>query len=177
MRFLASKSVGLLLLCSLTPCCGGAPPKAAEAASPAAARDATSAVVEMFPVNRSKVRGMIKLRATDQGVLLRGKLTGLVAGQYGFGVHEKGDCGLDGKSVGPYFEGGNKMAPLGHLEDLTIDKDKVDGLNVDRTEAHLKLSGPYSVLGKTIVIEAWPTDPKVDPSTVPFLACGVVRAE
>lgn len=176
MRFLASKSIGLLLLSSLTASCGGAPQKAAVGTA-APAKDVTSAMAEMFPFNRSKVRGIIKLRATDQGVLLRGKLTGLVAGQYGFGVHEKGDCGLDGKSAGGYFEGGNKVAPLGHLDDLTIDKDKVDGLNVDRTEAHLKLSGPYSILGRTIAIEAWPTDPKVDPSTVPFVACGVIREE
>lgn len=177
MRFLASKLIASLLLLLLMPCCGGAPPNVAEPGSPAAPKDTTAAMAEMFPVNRSKVRGIIKLRATDKGVLLRGKLTGLAAGQYGFGVHEKGDCGLDGKSVGPYFDGGNKMAPLGHLEDLTIDKDKVDDLNVDRTEAHLKLAGPYSVLGKTLVVEAWPTDPKVDPATVPFLACGVIRAE
>ena len=29
----------------------------------------------------------------------------------------------------------------------------------------------------TRVIEAWATDPKVDPNTIPFLACGVIRPE
>lgn len=177
LRFLAS-TIQKTLLVTLAVGCASTPPKAAESGSSTAATpDATSAVVEMFPVSRSKTRGMIRLRATEQGVLIRGKLTGLGAGKYGLGVHETGDCGLNGKSAGPYFTGGNKIAPLGHLEDLLIEKDKVDGVNVDRTEAHVKLSGPYSIIGKSLVIEAWPTDPKVDPATVPFLSCGVIRAE
>jgi Cu/Zn superoxide dismutase len=120
---------------------------------------------------------MIRVRVTDQGVLMRGSLSAIQAGKYGFGIRD-GDCSAhDAKSAGSYFVGskGTKEAPAGHLEDLLIEK----GGNADfqRVEPKLSLSGPDNILGKSIVIEAWATDPKVDPKTIPFLACGVIRPE
>jgi Cu-Zn family superoxide dismutase len=105
-------------------------------------------------------------------------LTGLGPGRYGFGIHERGDCsGFDGKSAGDYLGSPQqaKGEPLGHLEDLVIERNS-DG-TVERFEYKLGLSGPGSIVGKSVVIEAWPTDPKVDPKAVPFAACGVIRPE
>lgn len=154
--------------------CGGTPHGSPGNPGAAGAKSATVASVELFPVNRSEARGTLRFVATDAGLSLRGRVSGLLAGKYGFGVHDGADCGPGGSTAGPYFEGGNRLAPLGHLEDLFIEK--VDGVNVTRVETHLKLSGPYSIIGKTLVIEAWPTDPKVDPKTVPMVACGVIHA-
>jgi Cu/Zn superoxide dismutase len=131
----------------------------------------------MFPVRRGNVHGMIRIRVTDQGILLRGTLSAMQAGKYGFGIRD-GDCSAhDAKSAGDYFVGskGTKEAPIGHLEDLLIEK--ADNADFQRVEPKLSMSGPDSILGKSIVIEAWATDPKVDPKTIPFLACGVIRPE
>jgi Cu-Zn family superoxide dismutase len=138
---------------------------------------AVSAVAEMYPVRRGNVHGLIRIRVTDHGVLLKGTLSAIQAGHYGFGIHD-GDCSAhDAKSAGDYFVGsaGNKAAPIGHLEDLLIES--ADKPEFERAEPKLSMSGPDSILGKAIVIEAWATDPKVDPKTVPFLACGVIKPE
>lgn len=139
---------------------------------------AVSALAEMYPVRRGNVHGLIRIRLTDQGVLLRGTLTAIQAGRYGFGVRENGDCSApDAKSAGGYFVGtkGTKDAPLGHLDDIVIEH--ADSPDFQRVEPRLSMSGPDSIIGKSIVVEAWATDPKVDPNTVPFLACGVIRPE
>jgi Cu-Zn family superoxide dismutase len=139
---------------------------------------AVSAVAEMYPIRRGNVHGMVRLRVTDQGILLRGTLSALQAGRYGFGIRQNGDCSApDGKSAGDYFVGshGTKEAPVGHLEDILVEK--ADSADFQRVEAKLSMSGPDSIIGKSIVVEAWASDPKVDPKTVPFLACGVIRAE
>jgi Cu-Zn family superoxide dismutase len=167
-----------MLLAGLIPACetGRSPP--ANTAAKAKASITVSAVAELYPVKRSTVHGLIRFRAVDQGVAVRGRLTGLEPGRYGFGIHERGDCsGFDGKSAGDYLGGSTKAKaePLGHLEDLVIEHS--DNGSVDRFEYKLGLSGPDSIVGKSVVVEAWPTDPKVDPKAVPFAACGVIRPE
>ncbi len=153
-------------------------PAAEKPATPKKVTSAVSAVAEMYPVRRGNVHGLIRLRVTDQGILLRGTLTAIQAGRYGFGIRENGDCTAhDAKSAGGYFVGskGTKEAPLGHLDDIVIES--ADSPDFQRVESKLSMSGPDSIIGKSIVVEAWPTDPKVDPKTVPFLACGVIRPE
>ena len=159
--------------------CASPPPTQAEPgqATPKKVTSAVSAVAEMFPVRRGNVHGMIRLRVTDQGILIRGSLSAVQAGKYGFGIRD-GDCSAhDAKSAGDYFVGskGTKEAPLGHLEDLLIEK--AENADFQRVESKLSMSGPDSIIGKAIVIEAWATDPKVDPKTIPFIACGVIRPE
>jgi Cu-Zn family superoxide dismutase len=142
-----------------------------------AVTSAVSAVAEMYPVRRGNVHGLIRIRVTDHGVILKGTLSAMQAGHYGFGIRE-GDCSAhDAKSAGGYVVGsaGNKAAPIGHLEDLLIEN--AEKPEFQRVESKLSMSGPDSILGKAIVIEAWATDPKVDPKTIPFLACGVIRPE
>jgi Cu-Zn family superoxide dismutase len=166
-------------LVTMSLCCAAcAPPPAPKPVAPKPVTSAVSAIAEMYPVRRGNVHGMIRIRLTDQGVLLRGTLTAVQAGRYGFGIRENGDCSAhDAKSAGGYFVGskGTKEAPVGHLEDIVIEHAETP--EFQRLEPKLAMSGPDTIIGKSIVIEAWATDPKVDPNTVPFLACGVIRAE
>lgn len=141
-------------------------------------RVVASAVVHLYPSRRSDVHGLVHVRILEHGVLLRGNVRGLKSGLYGFGIHEHGDCSaFDGKSAGGYFVGsaGSPGAPLGRLDDLVVEKD--GGTEFERAEGKLSLSGPDTVLGRSLVVEAWPYDPKIDPATVPFVACGVITAE
>lgn len=137
----------------------------------------TAAVADLYPTRNSNVHGLLHFRVTEQGLLIRGNVTGLVAGLYAFGIHEKGDCSsFDGKSAGGYFVGSRGgPSPLGQLENLTLEHPEKG--DVQRVEPALSLSGPDSIVGKSVVVEAWPYDPKVDTSKVPYVACGVIRAE
>jgi len=166
-----------LVTLSAVGCGGGA--HAVKTPASAANRQVVSAIAEMYPVKRSNVHGLLRFRATDQGVLLRGNLSGLVAGRYGFGIHESRDCSaVDPKTVGSYLgsaAGASGAPPFGHLDDLVIEH--ADKPEVNRVETRLSLTGKDSIVGRTLVVEAWPTDPQVDPATVPLSACGVIREE
>lgn len=172
----------LLLFVAVSTACNAPPPGQVEPQTQAtpkpAQTSALSAVAEMYPVRRGNVHGLVRLRVTDQGVIMKGTLSAIQAGRYGFGIRENGDCSAhDAKSAGDYFVGskGTKEAPVGHLEDILIEH--ADNADFQRVETKLSMSGPDSIIGKSIVIEAWATDPKVDPKTIPFLACGVIRPE
>jgi len=142
-----------------------------------AERTVAAAVVEFFPARHSEVHGLLHVRIIDNGVLFRGNVTGLKAGLYGFGVHERGDCSaFDGKSAGGLIAGNTAGAakPLGRLDDLVVEHD--GAADLQRVE-QLSLSGTNSIVGKSLVVEAWPYDPKTDPTAVPFVACGVIRPD
>jgi superoxide dismutase, Cu-Zn family len=141
-----------------------------------APRVVTAAVVEMYPARQSDVHGLLHFRAAQEGVLLRGNVTKLKAGLYGLRLHETGDCSaFDAKPVGATSAPNGSPRTDGRLDDLVVEHD--GGGEIDRMEAKLTLSGPDSVVGKSLVVEAWPYDPKTDPATVPAVACGVVREE
>jgi Cu-Zn family superoxide dismutase len=146
--------------------------------SPAAHRAVTAAVVEMYPTHRSEVHGLLHFRPLEHGLLIRGGVAGLKSGIYGLGIREKGDCSaFDGKSAGNILVGSARKpdAPLGRLENLVFEHD--GDTNVQRVEESLSLSGPDTIVGRSLVIEAWPYDPKVDPATIPLIGCGVIQPE
>jgi Cu-Zn family superoxide dismutase len=172
-----------LLRCAVGPlvgllAVGCAPSNQTKQAQAPAGREVAAAVVEFFPARHSEVHGLVHVRIIDNGgVLFRGNVTGLKAGLYGFGVHERGDCSaFDGKSAGGLIagKGAASTKPLGRLEDLLVEHDGT--ANLQRVE-QLTLSGSDSIVGKSLVVEAWPYDPKTDPTAVPFVACGVIRAD
>jgi Cu/Zn superoxide dismutase len=171
MNKLALAAIPLALALSCTP-------KAPARSGAQAPRVVTAAIVDMYPVSRSDVHGLLHFRALEHGLLLRGNVTGLKAGMYGLGIRENGDCSaFDGRSSGDIFVGGahTREAPLGRLDNLVIEHD--GDTNVDRVESSLTLSGVDAIVGKSLVIEYWAYDPKVDPNKIPFAACGVIRGE
>lgn len=168
--------VSVSLLGALVASC--TPNRQGPGAQDASHRVVTAAVVEMYPVRRGDVHGLLHVRVIDRGVLIRGNLTGLKAGLYGFGLHQRGDCSaFDGTAAAsPAAAPAVANAdPLRRLDDLVVER--TGGADVQRAEATLTLSGPESIVGKTLIVEAWPFDPKTDAATVPIVACGVVRAE
>jgi superoxide dismutase, Cu-Zn family len=135
-----------------------------------------SASAELLPTRRSEVRGTIRFKLVEGGVLVKGAVSPLPHGLYGLGIHE-GDCSAhDGKSatayVGPVDASGR---PLGRLEDIASGEDGLAKLSV--VDDRLKLSGAGSIIGKALVVHAWPYDPSVELERVPYLACGVIHAE
>jgi Cu-Zn family superoxide dismutase len=173
-------SLAMACLLGASGCGGSATPPAETAAGSESApqgeddSDADRSLAEMYPTQRSEVSGTIVLRKADGGVLLKGRLNGLPAGTHALAVHEKGDCSAhDAKSVGGIFNPAGADPALGRLGDLTT---KEPGkTEVEITVPGLEMSGPNSVVGKALVVHAWPYDPAAELEKVPYLACGVIR--
>jgi len=175
-------AAGLVLLASsfgLVACGGASGPEPAtpdDAQQEAAAEptEAERALAEMYPTQRSDVSGTIVLRMAPEGLVLKGRLNGLPAGSHALVIHEKGDCSAhDAKSVGGIFNPTDASPPVGRLADVkTTEPGKTE---VELTVPGLEMSGPNSVVGRALVVHAWPYDPAAELEKVPYLACGVIR--
>ncbi|XP_030218186.1 superoxide dismutase [Cu-Zn] [Gadus morhua] len=91
-------------------------------------------------------------------VKLSGQIAGLAAGEHGFHVHVFGDNTNGCISAGPHFNPHKKdhAGPndvdrhVGDLGNVTAGADKV--AKIDITDKMLSLNGPFSIVGRTMVI-------------------------
>ncbi|XP_042355635.1 superoxide dismutase [Cu-Zn] [Plectropomus leopardus] len=91
-------------------------------------------------------------------VKLTGEIKGLTPGEHGFHVHAFGDNTNGCISAGPHFNPHNKnhAGPndaerhVGDLGNVTAGKDNV--AKIDITDKIITLTGPYSIIGRTMVI-------------------------
>lgn len=110
----------------------------------------------------SSVSGNFFLEDTEQGMNLRGKVTGLTPGKHGFHVHEFGSCGSEGKDAGSHFNPQDakhgylpkeklKHAHAGDFGNLEADESGT--ATIDITLPGLTVSGnPFAVAGRAIII-------------------------
>ena len=136
----------------------------------------------------SQVWGSVSFVETQAGVVLvRADVRGLRgSGEYGFHVHEKGDCSsADFTSAGGHFNPGGKPhahhgKPERHAGDLANLKADSEGNATYAFETKLLTvtSGPNSVVGRAVVIHANPDDYTSQPAgnSGPRIACGLIRA-
>jgi len=168
-----------------TPSPAVAPPPA-DAAQPGDTAPA-GASAQLTPTQGNTASGTLALTATGDGVRLVGSLQGLPPnGEFGFHIHEKGDCSApDASSAGAHFNPAN--APHGdpqgsshHAGDVPNAKSDAAGTaQVDAVASGVNLmSGdPGDVHGKAIVVHAKPDDYKTQPSgnSGARIACGVIH--
>lgn len=188
-----SLAIGLILAACSREQPAGAPrqpdtasPTTAEKATPA--RPAAEAVVQIAPTQGNTVTGSLALAATTDGVHITGSIQGLKPdAEFGFHVHEKGDCTApDGSSAGGHFnptqaQHGNPTGPTHHAGDMLNIKSDVQGVaQVDVTAAGTSLHGDPStdVMGKAIVVHESADDYTTQPSgnSGKRVACGVIAA-
>ena len=75
----------------------------------AQAPPAAKATVKLAPTANQTARGEVTFTAESGGVHVVGTFSGLVYGEHGFHVHEKGDCSApDGTSAGGHFNPATK---------------------------------------------------------------------
>lgn len=150
----------------------------AKQASEVSAPDAGVAVLRATKGNR--VRGVIRLRQTTEGVHLRGQVRGLTPGKHGFHIHEYGDLrSPDGKSAGGHYapkghRHGGPDAEEHHAGDLgNITADAQGVAQVDITAKDLKL---HFIIGRSIVVHGGADDFESQPSGAagPRVAFGVI---
>ena len=161
------------------------------AQAPPAGKSATGAVVaakatvKLAPTANQTARGEVTFTTEAGGVHVVGTFSGLVFGEHGFHVHEKGDCSApDATSAGGHFNPATKPhaardAAARHVGDLGNLKADPYGLaRVDFVDTQLSLSGPNSIVGKAVIIHEKADDFTTQPTgnAGARQACGVIEA-
>jgi superoxide dismutase, Cu-Zn family len=126
-----------------------------------------------------KAFGSVRFAATSEGarvtVDLGGSLTFL--DKYTLRVHLSGDCSAaDGASAGPgYNFGGSSLDQpdprfvRGYLAEVEVDVS--GGAKKEESVRGAAIQGPYSIVGRSVVVHAKPTSPSSEGARI---ACGVI---
>lgn len=131
----------------------------------------TKAVCVVHPLGDNKVSGKVTFTKTDDGVEVTAELTGLSPGEHGFHVHEFGDCSkMDGTCAGGHYNPtgmphAGPDSPQRHEGDLgNITADASGKATYRRVDSMLKLNGPHSIVGRSIIVHAGRDDLTSQPS-------------
>jgi Cu-Zn family superoxide dismutase len=161
-----------------------APPASAETPAPTPA----GATVQLAPTQGNTASGSLSLNQEGDVVRLEGTLQGLPpGGQFGFHIHENGDCSApDASSAGEHFnpasaQHGNPDGGTHHAGDMhNITSDSQGNAAVAARAAGVSLTAdqPNSVIGRAVVLHEKPDDYQTQPSggSGARIACGVIGA-
>jgi len=147
------------------------------------AQEPTKAIAVLHPTAGSNVSGTVTFTKGTDGIQVVADVTGLTPGKHGFHVHEFGDCSSpDGNSAGAHFNPTHKQhgAPNAadrHAGDLgNIEADASGKAHLDWKDKVMKLSGPDSVVGRSVILHEKEDDLKTQPTgnAGGRLACGVI---
>jgi Cu-Zn family superoxide dismutase len=145
-----------------------------------------AAAVQLAPTQGNTATGMLSVTAEGDGVSLTGTLQGLKPdAEFGFHIHEKGDCSApDASSAGEHFnpasaQHGNPSGDAHHAGDMLNVKSEPDGsakVDVQASGVTLHSGLPTDALGKAVVLHEKADDYATQPSgnSGARIACGVI---
>jgi Cu-Zn family superoxide dismutase len=177
---LASLGVLALAACSSTP-------PASTPAAPASTSTAQQAAAVLASASGSRVSGKLTLAPMGDGVHLGGEVGGLAPnGQFGFHVHEKGDCSaVDATSAGAHFNpatrahgrAGTAMHHAGDMDNIASDGSGVARVNVHLRGVTLGGGAPNDIANRAVIVHAAPDDYVTQPTgnAGARVACGVIK--
>jgi Cu-Zn family superoxide dismutase len=149
------------------------------------AQDASRAIAKLESKSGSQVTGLVAFAKEGDEVHVIVHLQNLTPGKHGVHIHEKGDCSAeDGSSAGGHFNpmhqhhGGPDSAER-HVGDLGNIEADASGNATLNWKGKMSLSGPDSVIGKSVVVHEKEDDLKSDPAgnAGARVACGVIEAK
>ncbi|MEW6734825.1 MAG: superoxide dismutase family protein [Acidobacteriota bacterium] len=158
-------------------------PKGDQAAQNRSIQTINKAIAVLTPTPGNQVRGIVTFTKTGDKVRMVAELEGLPAGAHGFHIHEYGDCSAaDANSAGNHFNPAGKphSAPTAeqrHLGDLgNIQADASGHARLEWNDPVIKLEGPNSIIGRSVVVHAKADDLKSQPSgeAGARVACGAI---
>ncbi|XP_015791617.1 superoxide dismutase [Cu-Zn] [Tetranychus urticae] len=135
------------------------------------------------------VTGVVHLEQEGDGpTKIKGEITGLKPGQHGFHIHEFGDNTNGCISAGAHFnphkkEHGAPTDTIRHIGDLgNVEADASGKAAFDLSDSLVSLTGPLSVIGRSIVVHVDQDDlgrgghelSKTTGNAGGRLACGVI---
>ncbi len=148
-------------------------------------KSVTRAIATLRPTKGNEVAGTVAFEEKPGGGLkVTTDVNGLAPGKHAYHIHVLGDCSSpDAKSAGPHFNfEGSSLEPehphiTGDLGDLLAGEART--ARADITLPKATLQGPYSILGRSVVIHEKPNDPTKPPDGAagPRLACGVIGVD
>lgn len=128
--------------------------------------------------------GFVRFEPHVDGVRVLAEVEGLPANSsHGFHIHQYGDCGApDGTSAGGHYNpqgmphGGpdDERRHMGDMGNIETNEHGV-GL-IDYVDSHIQLDGPYSILGRGVIVHAAADDLESQPTgdAGARLLCGVI---
>jgi Cu-Zn family superoxide dismutase len=147
------------------------------------AGDPTKAIAVLHPTSGNNVTGTVTFTASGDEVKVVADVTGLTPGKHGFHVHEFGDCSSpDGNSAGGHFNPTHKQhgapdAVERHEGDLgNVVADSLGKAHLEWKDKVMKLSGPDSIIGRSMIVHVQEDDLKTQPTgnSGGRVACGVI---
>ena len=139
------------------------------------------AIAIVAPTKGNKAAGTMRLLATNDGLRIKVAFTGLSFMQkYTLRVHLLGNCSSeDGSSAGPSFnfDGSSLTPPQGQQGLGDLGEVQADVGGEAKGEGKLALpaiQGPYSIVGRSVVLHAKSSDPSKANAEGARLACGVI---
>ena len=160
-------------------------PSTPPVAAPAPA--SSIANIQLAGTQGHEVSGSLTLTAEADGVRLTGSVQGLKpTGEFGFHIHEKGDCSApDASSAGPHFNPGNAQHGnpeggahhAGDMYNLKSDGQGVARVDVLARGVTLGSGLATDVANRAVVVHEKPDDYTSQPAgeSGERIACGVIR--
>jgi Cu-Zn family superoxide dismutase len=148
------------------------------------AQDVTKAVANLESKSGSRVTGKVTFMKMGDQVQVVADIENLTPGKHGFHIHDKGDCSApDAMSAGGHFNpthqhhGGPHTAER-HVGDFGNIEADASGKAHLEWKGKLDLSGPNSIIGKSVIVHEKEDDLKTDPTgnSGARFACGVINA-
>jgi len=148
---------------------------------------AVAASVQLAPTQGQTASGTLSLAAEGDSVRLTGTLQGLKPdSEFGFHIHEKGDCSApDASSAGGHFnpanaQHGNPQGGTHHAGDMLNAKSDASGaaqVDVVASGVSLDSAQPNGVRGKAVVLHEKADDYASQPAgnSGARIACGVIN--
>jgi len=146
--------------------------------------ETNEATAILSPTKGNNVRGIVTFTEVSDGVRVVAHVEGLTPGKHGFHIHEHGDCSAeDASTAGGHFnptnsKHGNYDSPERHVGDLGNIEANTQGVALyDRVDKVIKLSGDYSIIGRSVVVHTGEDDFVTQPTgnSGARAACGVIR--